>query len=195
MRKTAWTMLACIAALLLSACAEDPKPILGQAVYTTCYGDRLTCSSNCCANQNEHALAASAEVECEVRSGPGDSQILDFYIETSNGDIGIYGEGLEYQAGTSSAVQVRACDAFIIAENGNEFPALACDNLNIRTDSDGGYGGCEIRINVDSDDVVHGEFECNELPLPGNPGNYLSVIYRGGLGVGTFTIDNCRFRL
>lgn len=196
--------IACLiaVAMMTTNCEDPPPPMAAQANYTTCEGLRGTCGADdCCSTTTDRSIVTDPStddpyVECEVRQGPGDSYVLDFRIahRGSNGPA-IEGVGFEFQSSATQLVPLRTCGSFSILDNGREYSTPVCDQLDVRSDDTGlGGGGCEIRIFINTEDVIEGTFQCKELSLPPNS-LYLSTISRGGLGNGGFNIDNCDFRL
>jgi hypothetical protein len=185
-----------LAAGALAACEDEPAPMRAQATYSTCQGRPGTCGNgDCCRNETPHLLSgtpAELNLDCEVRQGAGDSYRIEFSIEDEGTDAGILGDGLEWQSTASNYSVVRNCTQFVLTDEGNDFPTPVCDNVNRPP---GQAGGCEIGLFIDAQDQVQGQFECKELPLPGDATTVVSTIYRSGLGSGQFTIQNCRFRL
>ncbi len=193
MKKRALTGLVLSAAFSLMACSEDPPAMVAHVNYTVCVGLEGACSHNCCASQDARSLSEDADLQCQIRRGDmPESYRLDFSVESrGSSGPGLIGTELQFNSGTSQPSTLRSCGDFIIAENGNEYEADSCERLDVRGDPPDG-GGCEVQIYVDSANSVVGRFQCKELNLQTL---YLSTIYRGDVGWGEFTIENCEFRL
>ena len=169
---------------------EEPPPFRAVATYDVCVGRPTTCTSAPFASETEYTLTSEGydiNVECEVRSGPGDSYLVDFNIEVQGGDgPGLSGQDLEFQSTATSLIPVRGCDEFAVLEGGNEFPTSNCTSI------DG--GGCEVNIWLEGR-TIWGEFRCQELVLPGNDNTVMSTIDSASVGWGQFAIENCRMRV
>lgn len=185
----------CGVVLSLMACKEDPPPMVAHIFYTACVGSvDGSCSTNCCANQMDRTMGEEARLDCEIRSGDLDSTYrLSFSASSPNveGSPMIEADNLQFNQGASQPQPLRMPCDFMISEDGRDYVAEACDNVDV-----GGTegGGCEIQVHVNADSDVVGRFRCKDLDLPAGP-LFLSTVHGGSVGWGEFTIEQCDFRL
>lgn len=185
----------CGVVLSMLACEEDPPPMVAHIFYTVCTASQEgACSDNCCAEQRDRTLGEEARLDCEIRQGDLDSTYrLSFSADSpdNDGNPMIDADNLQFNQGASQPQPLRMPCDFTISEDGREYTAGACDNVDI-----GGTpgGGCEIQVHVNEDSHVVGRFRCKDLDLLAGP-LVLSTVHGGNVGWGEFTIEQCDFRL
>ena len=172
----------------------DITPMEARIQYTACVGPTGTCGvTDCCASAFDRDYGNDQDVRCVVRPGTRpETYTLDFVVAASDQDEpAIFGEGLQFSSFAASPLPVRACDAFMLREEGNMFEAGTCETV----DFDGGEGGgCVVELYLEESGAIIGRFRCKEIPIPGQD-RYLSTIEDGAVAAGSLYIQGCDVRL